>query len=95
MNEILSRFDESNKVSSLSGAHGVPEHKKELELIIKELQEHKVFEVIQRRKHLSFDKPVSVGHMKPVSEILSWVTDHLTSRYYKKNNQPHLIYQLF
>ena len=91
MNEILSRFDESNKVSSLSGAHGVPKHKKELELIIKELQEHKVFEVIQGRKHPSFDKPVSVVHMKPVSEILSWVTDHLTSRYYKKNNQPHLI----
>ena len=84
MNEILSRFDESNDVSSLSGVHNVPESKKELELIIKELLDHKVFEVIQGRKHPSFNKPVSVVHIKSVSAILSWVADHLTSRYYKK-----------
>ena len=84
MNEVLSRFDESNDVSSLSGAHNVPVIKKELESIVKELQNHKAFEVIQGRKYPSFDKPVSVVHSKPVSAILSWVADHLTSHYYKK-----------
>lgn len=87
MNEILSRYDESNFVSSPSGVHNIPENKKELELIIKELQDHKVFEIIQGRKHPSFEQPVSVVHIKPVPDILTWVTHHLTSRYYTNKNK--------
>ena len=63
MNEI--RFDESNDVSSLSGVHNIPDSKKEIELIIKELQDYDAFEIIQGRKHPSFDKLVSVVHIKP------------------------------
>ena len=43
-----------------SGAHSRPEYKKELQTIIKELQENKVFDVIPGRKHASFNKPVKL-----------------------------------
>ena len=42
----LNRYDQDNSVCLLSGAYSVPGSQKELQMIIKELQEHKVFEVI-------------------------------------------------
>lgn len=78
----LKKYDEDNNISLSSGAHGRPEYKKELQTIIKELQENKVFNVIPGRKHASFSKPVSLIHAKPNKDILAWVIEHLEKRYF-------------
>ena len=43
--------------------------------MITELQDHKFFE-----------KPITFVHINPVSDILIWVTEYLTSCYYTKKN---------
>ena len=82
IHETLKRYDQENSVCLSSGAHGRPEYKKELQTIIKELQENKVLEVIPGRKHASFSKPVSLMHAKPTKDILAWVVEHLEKRYF-------------
>ena len=42
---ILNKYDQDNSVCLSSGVHSVPGSQKELQMIIKELQEHQVFEV--------------------------------------------------
>jgi len=80
INETLNRYDQDKSASLPSGTHSRPEYKKELQTIIRELQENKVFGVIPGRKHASFSKPVSPIHTKPIKDVLTWVVEHLESR---------------
>ena len=82
--ETLNKYDQDNSVCLSSGAHSAPKSHKELLTIIKELQEHEVFEIIPGRKHPSFCKPVSIMHAKSTQDIIDWVVDHLENRYFKK-----------
>ena len=80
----LNRYDQDNSVCLSSGAHSVQGSQKELQMIIKELQDHKVFEVIPGQKHHSFCKPVTILHAKSTDDITKWVVKHQNNRYFKK-----------
>ena len=83
IDEVLQQYDKCNNVTSPSGAHRKPPSKKELDIIIKELQRNKVFECTSGRRHPSFKKPVNILQAKPSKDVITWVTEHLESRYFK------------
>ena len=83
IDEVLQQYDKCNYVTSPSGTHRKPPNNKELDIIIKELQRNKVFECTFGRRHPSFKKPVNILQAKSSKEVMTWVTEHLESRYFK------------
>ena len=81
IDEVIQQYDKINNIASQSGAHGKPPSKKELGIIIKELQSNQVFETISGRRHPSFKKPVNILQAKPNKNVIAWLTEHLESRY--------------
>ena len=77
LSELLQRFDASNFVREESGAHQKPSYKKDLRIIMKELQQSQVFTIIPGRAHSSFPKPSNAIHLKPGSNTVSWIVTHL------------------
>ena len=75
---VLDQFDADNFVHDVSGAHQKPSYKKDLALILKELQNSNVFKLIPGRVHASFPKPTNILHAKPAQTIISWIMTHLT-----------------
>ena len=53
MYRLLEKFDKDNSVSDVSGAHLKPSYKRDLNIILHELQESKVFKIIPGRVHTS------------------------------------------
>ena len=53
MYRLLEIFDKHNSVSDVSGAHLKPSYKRDLNIILHELQESKVFKIIPGRVHTS------------------------------------------
>ena len=82
LDPLLAQFDRDNSVSQPSGAHHSPLFKKDLDVIVKELQEYEVFTRIPGRKHHSFPKPRDILHAKPCKPISVWVREHLVQRYF-------------
>ena len=83
--DTIQKFDQENSITSSSGSHGAPAIKKELDIIVKELQQYQAFAIQCGRKHPSFDKPFHVIHAKPTKDIVAWVVEHVESRYFKQN----------
>lgn len=77
--KLLQQFDNDNEVSEVSGAHQKPSYKKDLNNIVHELQQYKVFTVIPGHSHPSFKKPTNVIHAKPTQSSISWIIEHLPS----------------
>ena len=59
---VLEQFDDDNLMSDVSGA---PAYKRDLNSIVKELQQSNVFKDIPGRQHASFPKPTNVLLLKP------------------------------
>lgn len=51
MHRMLDQFDDDNSVSYVSGAHQKPSYKKDLNIILKELQQSHVFKLIPGHAH--------------------------------------------
>ena len=84
INETIRKYDHENNIGQSSGAHSAPAIKKELDIIIKELQQNQAFDIQPGQKHPSFEKPVNVMHAKPTKDIITWVAEHVENRYFKK-----------
>ena len=83
--DTIQKFDQENSITSSSGSHGTPGIKKELDIIVKELQQYQAFAIQCGQKHPSFDKLFHVIHAKPTKDIVAWVVEHVESRYFKQN----------
>ena len=83
MNTLLSNFDENNHVPIISGAHNSPSFKRDLKMIIEELQYTKVFDVIPSQTHKSFRNPRDVLHATSTKETVDWVSEHLEQKNYE------------
>lgn len=70
LNDVLSNFDESNHVATVSGAHRSPSYIQDLNMIVEELQQSKVFDVVPNQIHNSFRKPKDILHAKTAREIV-------------------------
>ena len=81
LNTVLNNFDENNNVPTVSDAHHSPSFKQDLNLIVEELQQTKVFDVIPNRTHKSFKNPRDVLHAKSTEEVIDWVSEHLEQKY--------------
>ena len=74
LSTILSQFDEDNKISRMSGVHRIEKYKKDVEIIVKELQRAHVFSrQTSSRKHHSFPNPKDILHSKSKDEIKTWI----------------------
>lgn len=85
LHDLLKNFDENNHVVSANGAHHSPSYKQDLNLILEELQQTKVFDIVPNRKHKSFKNPKNMLHAKSFDEIAAWVSEHLKKRYCVQN----------
>ena len=77
MHRLLEQFDGDNAVGDAGGAHQKPSYKRDLNIILKELQQCIVFQVILGRAHISFSKPTNIIHAKPSQSSITWITTHL------------------
>ena len=77
MYRLLEKFDRDNSVSDVSGTHLKPSYKRDLNIILHELQESKVFKIIPGRVHTSFKKPTNIIHEKPAQNSITWIMTHL------------------
>ena len=82
LEEMLDNFDEHNNVSILSGAHQPLSCHQDVELIIKQLQQSRIFDIIPNRKHQHFKKPKNVLHAKSKEDIMLWLCSHLKEKYF-------------
>ena len=79
---MLENFDDDNDVARPGGAHHPPSYKEDLNIVIQELQQCKVFDRIPGRKHGCFRKVKDLLHEKPTKEVISWVSSHLKEKYF-------------
>ena len=77
LHSVLEQFDADNATPDVSGAHKKPSYKKELTLILNELQKANVFKVFPGRAHTSFPRPTNILHAKPTKNIVTWIITHL------------------
>ena len=77
MYRLLEKFDKDNSVSDVSGAHLKPSYKRDLTIILHELQESKVFNIIPGRVHTSLKNPTNIIHAKPAQNSITWIMTHL------------------
>jgi len=72
---MLENFDADNNVVTPTGAHCPPSYKQDLNMLVQELQQNKVFDHISGWKHQSFKKPKDLLHGKSDKEIVSWLSN--------------------
>ena len=77
LHSVLEQFDANNSMSDVGGAHQKPSYKKDLTMILKELQQSNIFKVIPGRTHSSFPKPTNVIRLKPAMNTVTWILTHL------------------
>ena len=77
MCKVLQQFDDENDVRNESGYHKKPSFQKDLNTVLRELQEYQVFSVTPGRTHNTFKKPTNILHAKSAQSTLTWIMEHL------------------
>ena len=67
MCKVLQQFDDQNNLHIDSGAHDKPSYQKDLNIVLHELLQYKVFQIIPGRVHSTFKKPTNILHAKPAN----------------------------
>lgn len=74
----LDRYDEEHSVPFASGAHANKSSKKDLDKVLKQLQDMKVFDIVPDRRHRSFAKlRVNMIRQLDKDKVIEWMIDHL------------------
>ena len=81
LNTVLKNFEENNNVPTVSDAHHSSLFKQDLNLIVGELQQTKVFDVMPNQTHKSCKNSRDVIHAKSTEEVVDWVSEHLEQKY--------------
>ena len=71
---ICQRFDEENNVAIPSGTHSRASIRKDLDIIVEEIQNLKVFDTVAGRKHPTFSHPKNALLQKSEDELKRWIT---------------------
>ena len=87
LDSLLKNFDQNSHVSSRSGAHHSPSLKKDLQVIVEELNQVKAFDVIPNRRHKSFKNPRNILHAHTTGEIVNWASEHLKQKYFSTKHK--------
>ena len=74
---VLFSFDQDNDVTATTGVHKVADSHKDVQTLVKELTNHKVFKQISQRKHRTFPHPHKMLHSKDRQELVDWVKTKL------------------
>ena len=74
---ICQRFDEENNVAIPSGTHSRASIRKDLDIIVEEIQNLKIFDTVAGRKHPSFSHPKNALLQKSEDELKRWITVHI------------------
>ena len=84
---VLTKFDESNNVPAISGAHTRKSMQRDQNVIVDELKKNKVFKHIASRKHKTFPKPRNVLHGRDKKYLQEWMTEKVSKALNKKMQQ--------
>ena len=69
---VLDNFDTSSGVATCSGAHRIASSKRDLTMIVSDLQNNGVFLKIQGRCHATFSNPKDPLHAISYNEMVRW-----------------------
>ena len=76
LHPVLEQFDAINEVASASGVHSKPKSVRDTSLVLQELNQAKVFEQKEKRKHSKIKTVKPLLHHKP-DKLVEWMTGHL------------------
>ena len=76
LHPVLEQFDAINEVASASGVHSKPKSVRDTSLVVQELNQAKVFEQKEKRKHSKIRTVKPLLHHKP-DKLVEWMTGHL------------------
>ena len=78
LSPVLDQYDQVNRVPDYSGMHKKPTSDRDRDVIIKQLQEARLFtDSDSSREHSTFKKPRNVLHSLDTSSLIAWMKVHL------------------
>ena len=73
VNEVCHTFEESVDSSFNSGRHSVAEDQEDLDAVLKILQENRIMQYCEGRRHSAFEKPWNISATIASSELHKWL----------------------